>query len=224
MQTPGVAEALKLISRKGCEKIVRLGFELARAEGRKKVHCATKSNIMKMTEGTLKRTFEAIAPEYPEIEAQHIIVDNCAHQLVRFPEWFEVIITGRRNGDILSDMTSGLIGLGWAPSAGLSFPTRSSRPCTAPIRSKNTISPDGVIFATMMMLPARGVRRRDENSIVTLEEGVPHPRRPGRRRLMLRPLLVDRRCSRLGEAPRRSSATTRRSGCPTFRRRPTSSR
>src|SRR6266576_6116104 len=57
MQTPGVAEALKLISRKGCEKIVRLGFEFARAEGRKKVHCATKSNIMKLTEGMLKRTF-----------------------------------------------------------------------------------------------------------------------------------------------------------------------
>src|SRR5438132_3937871 len=81
MQTPGVAEALKLISRKGCEKIVRLGFEFARAEGRKKVHCATKSNIMKLTEGMLKRTFEAVAPEYAEIESTHIIVDNCAHEL-----------------------------------------------------------------------------------------------------------------------------------------------
>ncbi|MGC8785673.1 MAG: isocitrate/isopropylmalate family dehydrogenase, partial [Armatimonadota bacterium] len=82
MQTPGVAQCLKLISRKGCEKIVRFAFELARAEGRKKVHCATKSNIMKLTEGMLKRTFEEIAPEYPDIEATHIIVDNCAHQLV----------------------------------------------------------------------------------------------------------------------------------------------
>src|SRR4026208_2172630 len=60
MQTPGVAECLKLISRKGCEKIVRLAFEFARSEGRKKVACATKSNIMKMTEGYLKRTFEEI--------------------------------------------------------------------------------------------------------------------------------------------------------------------
>jgi isocitrate dehydrogenase len=64
MQTPGVAQCLKLISRKGCEKIVRLAFEFARAEGRKKIHCATKSNIMKMTEGTLKRTFEEVAKEY----------------------------------------------------------------------------------------------------------------------------------------------------------------
>ena len=85
MQTPGVAQCLKLISRKGCEKIVRLAFEFARAEGRQTVHCATKSNIMKLTEGMLKRTFEEIAPEYPGIEAQHIIVDNCAHQLVKRP-------------------------------------------------------------------------------------------------------------------------------------------
>ena len=69
MQTPGVAQCLKLISRKGCEKIVRLAFEFARAEGRKSVACATKSNIMKLTEGMLKRTFEEIAPEYPEIES-----------------------------------------------------------------------------------------------------------------------------------------------------------
>ncbi|MEC9373104.1 MAG: isocitrate/isopropylmalate family dehydrogenase, partial [Planctomycetota bacterium] len=64
MQTPGVAQCLKLISHKGCEKIVRLAFEFARAEGRKSVHCATKANIMKLTEGLLKRTFEQIAPEY----------------------------------------------------------------------------------------------------------------------------------------------------------------
>jgi isocitrate dehydrogenase len=179
MQTPGVAEALKLISRKGCEKIVRLGFEIARAEGRKKVHCATKSNIMKMTEGTLKRTFEAIAPEYPEIEAQHIIVDNCAHQLVRFPEWFEVIIMTNMNGDILSDMTSGLIGgLGWAPSAnlGTDYAIFEAVHGSAPkYKGKNTINPTAVIFAGVMML-----RRLEEfaaaaaieNSIIyTLEEG-----------------------------------------------------
>src|SRR6185312_17320157 len=57
MQTPGVAECLKLISRKGCEKIVRLAFEFARAEGRGSVACATKANIMKLTEGLMKRTF-----------------------------------------------------------------------------------------------------------------------------------------------------------------------
>jgi len=97
-----------------------LAFEVARAEGRKTVHCATKANIMKMTEGLLKRTFEEIAPEYPDITAQHIIVDNCAHQLVRRPEQFSVIVTTNMNGDILSDLTSALVGgLGFAPSANI---------------------------------------------------------------------------------------------------------
>ena len=59
---PGVAQCLKLISRKGCEKIARLAFEVARAEGRRAWHCATKANIMKLTEGLLKRTFEEVAP------------------------------------------------------------------------------------------------------------------------------------------------------------------
>jgi isocitrate dehydrogenase len=99
---------------------VRFAFELARAEGRKKVHCATKANIMKFAEGMLKRTFEEIAPEYPDIEASHIIVDNCAHQLVKRPEQFEVIVTTNMNGDILSDLTSALVGgLGFAPSANI---------------------------------------------------------------------------------------------------------
>jgi len=63
MQTPDVAQCLKLISAKGSEKIVRLAFEFARAEGRRSVACATKANIMKLTEGELKRTYERIAPE-----------------------------------------------------------------------------------------------------------------------------------------------------------------
>src|SRR5438105_5093826 len=72
MQTPGVAESLKLVSREGCEKIVRLAFAFAAAEGRHLIHCATKANIMKLTEGLLKQTFEAIAPEFPGIAAEHI--------------------------------------------------------------------------------------------------------------------------------------------------------
>jgi isocitrate dehydrogenase len=85
MQTPGVAECLKLISVKGSEKIVRFAFEYARSEGRESVACATKANIMKMTEGTMKRVFEQAAPDYPDIESWHVIIDNCAHQLVKRP-------------------------------------------------------------------------------------------------------------------------------------------
>ena len=179
MQTPGVAECLKLISRKGCEKIVRLAFEVARAEGRKRVHCATKSNIMKMTEGLLKRTFEEIAPQYPEIEAQHIIIDNCAHQLVKKPEQFDVIVTTNMNGDIISDLSSALIGgLGFAPSANIGNEVaifeavHGSAPKYA---GKNVINPVALILSSVLLLRHLGefdAATKVENAVlVTLEEG-----------------------------------------------------
>lgn len=180
MKTDEVAQCLKLISRKGCEKIVRLGFELAKAEGRKTVHCATKANIMKLSEGMLKRTFEEIALEYPEIDAQHIIVDNCAHQLVRFPEKFEVIITTNMNGDILSDLGSGLIGgLGFAPAANLGSDiaifeaVHGSAPRYA---GANTINPTAVIMSGVMMLRYMGefaaAKAIEQALCLTLEQGI----------------------------------------------------
>jgi hypothetical protein len=108
--TPGVADSLKLISRKGCEKIVRMAFEFSCSESRPTMHCATKSNIMKFREGLLKRTFEEIAHEYLDIESHRIIINNCAHQLVKRPVQFAVIITTNINGDIISDLSSALIG------------------------------------------------------------------------------------------------------------------
>lgn len=156
MQTPGVAQCLKVISRKGCEKIVRLAFELARAEGRRKVHCATKANIMKMTEGLLKRTFEQISPEYPEFTAEHIIIDNCAHQLVRYPEQFDVIVTTNMNGDIISDLTSGLTGgLGLAPSANIGSDVAMFEAVhgSAPtIAGKDLANPTALLLSAVMML------------------------------------------------------------------------
>jgi isocitrate dehydrogenase len=179
MQTPGVAQCLKLISRKGCEKIVRLAFELARAEGRKKVACATKSNIMKFTEGLLKRTFEEIAKEYPDLESWHVIIDNCAHQLVKRPEQFEVIVTTNMNGDIISDLTSALVGgLGFAPSANLGDEVaifeavHGSAPKYA---GKNVINPTAVLQSGVMLLRHIGdfesASRIEQALLVTLEEG-----------------------------------------------------
>lgn len=179
MQTPGVAQCLKLISRKGCEKITRLAFEFARSEGRAKVHCATKSNIMKLTEGLLKRTFEEVAPEYPEIEANHIIVDNCAHQLVKRPEQFDVITTTNMNGDILSDLTSALVGgLGFAPSANIGNDVaifeavHGSAPKYA---GKNCVNPTALILSAVMMLRHLGEFESadtiDHAMLVTMEEG-----------------------------------------------------
>ena len=158
---------------------MRFAFELARAEGRKKVHCATKANIMKFAEGMLKSTFEEIAPEYPDIEANHIIVDNCAHQLVKRPEQFEVIVTTNMNGDILSDLTSALVGgLGFAPSANIGNEVaifeavHGSAPKYA---GKNVINPTAVILSAVMML--RYLEEFEaaatiENALLyTLEEG-----------------------------------------------------
>ena len=160
MQTPDVAQCLKLISAKGSEKIVRLAFEFARSEGRKSVACATKSNIMKLTEGELKRTFERIAPEYPDIRSSHVIIDNCAHQLVKKPAQFDVIVTTNMNGDIISDLTSALVGgLGFAPSANLGNgiaifeAVHGSAPKYA---GKDMINPTAVVLSGVMMLKHLG--------------------------------------------------------------------
>jgi len=180
MQTPGVAQALKLISDKGCEKIARFAFEYARSEGRTKVACATKANIMKLSEGTLKRVFERVAPDYPEIEPWHVIVDNAAHQLVKRPEQFEVIVTTNMNGDILSDLSSALIGgLGFAPSANIGNDVaifeavHGSAPKYA---GKNVINPTAVILSGVLMLRYLGHFEQAsaiEHAIfVTLESGV----------------------------------------------------
>ncbi len=181
MQTPGVAQCLKLISRKGCEKIVRLAFELAVAEGRRKVHCATKANIMKLTEGLLKRTFEDIAPEYAShgIEADHIIIDNLAHQLVRYPEAYDVIVTTNMNGDIISDLTSGLTGgLGLAPSANIGNDAvmfEAVHGSAPTIAGKDIANPTAMLLSSVLMLRHLGefdAARTIEQSIwYTLEEG-----------------------------------------------------
>ncbi len=156
LQTPSVAEGLKLITRKGSEKIIRFAFELARAEGRKKVHCATKANILKLTEGMFKKTFEDVAPDYPDIEAQHIIIDNCAHQMVLHPENFDVIVCTNLHGDIISDLGSGLVGgLGVAPAANIGDEVaifeavHGSAPKYA---GMNTINPTALIFSAVLML------------------------------------------------------------------------
>jgi len=184
MQTPGVGQCLKLISRKGCEKVIRTAFELAKADGRKSVHCATKANIMKLTEGLMKKTFEEIAPEYPDIEASHIIIDNCAHQLVKKPEQFEVIVTTNMNGDIISDLGSGLIGgLGFAPSANLGEniaifeAVHGSAPKYA---GKDVANPSAVLLSAVMMLRHLGeveAAATVENAVLaTYEEGVSVPK------------------------------------------------
>jgi isocitrate dehydrogenase len=180
MQTPGVAESLKLISREGCEKIVKLAFAFALAEGRRRVHCATKANIMKLTEGLLQHTFEEFAPQYPSIESKHILIDNCAHQLAMRPEQFDVIVTTNMNGDILSDLTSGLTGgLGFAPSANIGNDVSIFEAVhgSAPdIAGKNKANPTALILSAAMMLRQIGESKAandvEQAVLVTLESGI----------------------------------------------------
>src|SRR5215213_1837201 len=180
MQTPGVAQALKIITRTGCEKIVELAFEFAVAAGRKRVHCATKANIMKLTEGMLQHTFEEIALRYPQIEAKHILIDNAAHQLAMRPEQFDVIVTTNMNGDILSDLTSGLTGgLGFAPSANIGNEVAIFEAVhgSAPdIAGKNLANPTAIILSAAMLLRHIGEGQAasdiEQAVLVTLESGV----------------------------------------------------
>ena len=156
LQTPSVAEALKLITRKGSEKIIRFAFELARAEGRHKVHCATKANILKLTEGLFQKTFEDVSKDYPEITAHHILIDNCAHQMVIHPEAFDVIVTTNLHGDIISDLGSALVGgLGVAPAANIGDKVSIFEAVhgSAPdIAGKNIVNPTAILFSTVLML------------------------------------------------------------------------
>jgi isocitrate dehydrogenase len=180
MQTPAVAEALKIITRSGCERIVQLAFEFALAAGRDRVHCATKSNILKLTEGMLQHTFEDMAKKYPSIEAKHILIDNCAHQLAMRPEQFDVIVTTNMNGDILSDLTSGLTGgLGFAPSANIGSDVAIFEAVhgSAPdIAGKNMANPTALILSAAMMLrhigEGKSANAIEQAVLVTLESGV----------------------------------------------------
>ncbi len=179
MQTPDVAQCLKVITRKGSEKIIRYAFELARREGRRKVTCATKANIMKLTEGLFKRTFEELSAEYPEITAEHLIIDNVAHQMAKNPVQFDVVVTTNLNGDIISDLASGLVGgLGFAPSGNygddvaIFEAVHGSAPKYA---GKDVINPTALVLSSLMMLRHLGETTAadtiEDAVLLTLEEG-----------------------------------------------------
>ena len=179
MVTPDVGQCLKVISRKGSEKVIRYAFELARREGRTKVTAATKANIMKMTEGLFKKVFEELAGEYPEIESEHLIIDNVAHQLAKEPAQFDIIVTTNLNGDIISDLASGLVGgLGFASSGnyGDSVAIFEAVHGSAPkYAGKDLINPTALILSSVMMLRHMGetaaADRIEDAVLVTLEEG-----------------------------------------------------
>jgi isocitrate dehydrogenase (NAD+) len=106
----GVFEAIKVTTVAACERIARHAFEWARANGRKKVSIVHKSNIMKKSDGLFLKTAQRVAAEYPDIHTDEVIVDALCMRLVRWPESFDVLLTGNLFGDIVSDLCSGLAG------------------------------------------------------------------------------------------------------------------
>ncbi len=179
-QTDEVYQCLKLVSRPGCERIVRYAFEYAKAHGRKKVTCFTKDNIMKMTDGLFHKVFDEIGAEYPSIAREHLIVDIGAALLADKPEAFDVVVTSNLYGDIVSDIaaqTAGSVGLAGSANIGAHGAMFEAIHGSAPtIAGDDVANPSGLLLAGIMMLDHIGqseVAARIHNAwLRTIEDGI----------------------------------------------------
>ncbi len=179
-QTQDVVQAIKVISRPGCERIVRYAFEYARANGRKKVTCMSKDNIMKMADGLFHKTFDEIGLEYPDIEQDHYIIDIGTARIAARPDDFDVIVTENLYGDIISDVAveiTGSVGLGGSCNVGDDFAMFEAVHRSAPdISGKGIANPSGLLLGAVLMLNHIGqsaVATKIHNAwYKTLEDGV----------------------------------------------------
>jgi isocitrate dehydrogenase len=179
-QTDQTFECLKLVTREGCEKIIRYAFEYAVANNRKKVSCFSKDNIMKMTDGIFHKTFDEIAKEYPQIQNDHYIIDIGTARLAAKPEIFDVIVTMNLYGDIISDVAaeiSGSVGLAGSANIGKEYAMFEAIHGSAPdIADQNIANPTGLINAAVMMLIHIGqndVASKIRNALYkTIEDGI----------------------------------------------------
>lgn len=173
------AETIGIVTRRGCERILRYAFEYARSHKRKKVTAVHKANILKYTGGLFLDVAREMAAEYPEIEFNDRIIDNMAMQMVMNPYQFDVIVTTNLFGDILSDLASGLVGgLGLAPGAniGPDVAIYEAVHGSAPdIAGKNLANPCAIILASVLMLRDLGEHEaaaRIEKAVASvIEEG-----------------------------------------------------
>jgi len=179
-QTDEVVQCLKLISRPGCERIVRYAFEYAKKYNRKKVTCFTKDNIMKQTDGLFHQVFDEIGAEYPEIEQEHWIIDIGAAKLADSPETFDVIVTLNLYGDILSDVAAqiaGSVGLAGSANIGDHCAMFEAIHGSAPRRAgQNLANPSGLLQGAIQMLVhinQSDIATTIQNAwLKTLEDGV----------------------------------------------------
>jgi len=179
-QTQDMTECLKLISRPGSEKIVRYAFDYARRNGRKKVTCFTKDNIMKITDGLFHKIFDEVAAQYPDIQNEHWIVDIGAAKLADTPEAFDVVVLPNLYGDILSDVAAqiaGSVGLAGSANIGESCAMFEAIHGSAPRRAgQNLANPSGLLLGGVLMLVHIGqgdVATAVHNAwLRTIEDGV----------------------------------------------------
>ncbi|GAB4418316.1 MAG: NADP-dependent isocitrate dehydrogenase [Bacteroidia bacterium] len=179
-QTEDVVQCLKLITRPGCERIVRYAFDYARAYGRKKVSCLTKDNIMKQTDGLFHQVFREIAAEYPDIQSEHLIIDIGTAWIADRPERFDVIVTPNLYGDILSDVVAqiaGSVGLAGSANIGAGKALFEAIHGSAPdIAGRDIANPSGLLHAALMMLVHLGqgqIAATIANAwLRTLEDGI----------------------------------------------------
>ncbi len=180
MLSKDVALSRRFITRQGCEQVIRFAFEMAKKEGFKKVSCGHKANIMKLTDGLFLDVFYEIAKEYPNIQADDVIVDALCMKLVQSPQDFEVVVLTNLQGDIVSDLCAGLVGgLGFAPSTnvGDNISIFEAVHGTAPdIAGKNIANPTSLLMSGIMMLRHLGLlkeARAIEGALLyTIESGV----------------------------------------------------
>jgi isocitrate dehydrogenase len=179
-QTDEVVQCLKLISRPGCEKIIRYAFEYAKQYNRKKVTCFTKDNIMKQTDGLFHQVFDEIGIEYPEIEKEHWIIDIGAAKMADTPEAFDVIVTLNLYGDVISDIAAqiaGSVGLAGSSNIGSQCAMFEAIHGSAPRRAgQNMANPSGLLQGAVLMLLHIGqsdVAEKVQNAwLKTLEDGI----------------------------------------------------
>ncbi|HYP14562.1 MAG TPA: NADP-dependent isocitrate dehydrogenase, partial [Bryobacteraceae bacterium] len=175
-----VVQCLKLITRGGCERIVRYAFDYARRNSRKKVTCFTKDNIMKLTDGLFHKVFDEIAAEYSDIQNEHWIVDIGAAKLADTPEAFDVVVMPNLYGDILSDVAAqiaGSVGLAGSANIGVNYAMFEAIHGSAPRRAnQNMANPSGLLLGAVMMLVHIGqedVAERVHNAwLRTVEDGI----------------------------------------------------
>ncbi|HEX8997255.1 MAG TPA: isocitrate/isopropylmalate dehydrogenase family protein [Ktedonobacterales bacterium] len=156
------AISIKYISVAASRRIVKFAFDYARANNRKKVTAVHKANIMKFSDGLFLQVAQEVSKEYPDIQFEDRIVDNMCMQLVQKPEMYDVLVLPNLYGDILSDLSAGLIGgLGVAPGANIGDkyavfePVHGSAPKYA---GQNKVNPMAMMFSGVLMLRHLGER------------------------------------------------------------------